>query len=127
MTRCRYGPRSLWNQSAPEERQDRLDEQRRLAHTVPNITRNNHHVPEATLKRWSTDGERVWAYRLLVSHRGVRNWRRELISGLTRYHSRKRCAVQGLECRRSAVHQGTRLQWAATPILAGSEPRVALC
>jgi hypothetical protein len=52
--------------------------------TMPNITRNNHYVPEATLKRWSMDGQRVWAYRLLVSHRGVRYWRPELISRLTR-------------------------------------------
>ena len=51
---------------------------------MPNITRNNHYVPEATLRRWSDDGVRVYAYRLLVSHRGVRSWRRELISGLTR-------------------------------------------
>lgn len=47
-------------------------------------TRNNHYVPEATLRRWSDDGERVWGYRLLVSHRGVRPWRRELISRITR-------------------------------------------
>jgi hypothetical protein len=41
-------------------------------------------VREATLRRWSDDGERVWGYRLLVSHRGVRPWRRELIARLTR-------------------------------------------
>jgi uncharacterized protein DUF4238 len=51
---------------------------------VPNITRNNHYVPEATLRRWSIDGERVWGYRLLASHAGVRSWRPELISRLTR-------------------------------------------
>jgi hypothetical protein len=51
---------------------------------VPNITRNNHYVPEATLKRWSIDGQRIWGYRLLVSHRGVRSSRQELISRLTR-------------------------------------------
>jgi uncharacterized protein DUF4238 len=51
---------------------------------VPSITRNNHYVPEATLKRWSADGQRVWAYRLLASHRGVRTWRLELINRLTR-------------------------------------------
>ena len=51
---------------------------------MANITRNNHYVREATLRRWSDDGERVWGYRLLVSHRGVRPWRRELIARLTR-------------------------------------------
>ena len=49
-----------------------------------NIARNNHYVPEATLRRWSQDGDRVWGYRLLVSHGGVRAWRPELIAGLTR-------------------------------------------
>lgn len=51
---------------------------------MANITRNNHYVPQATLKRWSHDGERVWAYRLLASHHGVRQWRSELIARLTR-------------------------------------------
>jgi hypothetical protein len=51
---------------------------------VGNIARNNHYVPAATLRRWSDDGERVWGYRLLVSHGGVRAWRPELIAGLTR-------------------------------------------
>jgi hypothetical protein len=51
---------------------------------VANITRNNHYVPQATLKRWSHDGERVWAYRLLASHHGVRQWRPELVARLTR-------------------------------------------
>jgi hypothetical protein len=51
---------------------------------VSGITRSNHYVPEAALRRWSDDGERVWGYRLLVSHRGVRSWRPELIGRLTR-------------------------------------------
>jgi hypothetical protein len=51
---------------------------------VANITRSNHYIPEATLKRWSIDGQRIWGYRLLVSHRGVRSWGRELISRLAR-------------------------------------------
>lgn len=51
---------------------------------VPNIARNNHYVPEATLRRWSEDETHVWGYRLLVSRRGMREWRRERISGLTR-------------------------------------------
>jgi hypothetical protein len=55
-----------------------------LNRAVANITRNNHYVPQATLKRWSHDGERVWAYRLLASHHGVRQWRPELIARLTR-------------------------------------------
>ena len=51
---------------------------------MSNIARNNHYVPEATLRRWSDDGVSVWGYRLLVSHRKVRDWRREPISRLTR-------------------------------------------
>lgn len=51
---------------------------------MPNIARSNHYVPEATLRRWSDDGDRVWGYRLLVSHRSVRQWRPELIARLTR-------------------------------------------
>jgi len=37
------------------------------------ITRDSQYVPHATLKRWSEDGIRVWAYRMRVSHLMFRN------------------------------------------------------
>ena len=38
------------------------------------ITRDSQYIPQATLRRWSEDGNRVWAYRLLVSHPNVLEW-----------------------------------------------------
>ena len=49
---------------------------------LPNITRNNHYVPQATLKRWSDDAAHVYAYRLLVSHPNVPEWEHRAIKGL---------------------------------------------
>ena len=46
------------------------------------ISRRSHYVPYATLKRWSDNGSDVWAYRLLVSHSDVPEWRRHPIRGL---------------------------------------------
>jgi len=75
-------PRIFEIQGSPENFYSARSTQNRAA--VANITRNNHYVPQATLKRWSHDGQSVWAYRLLVSHHGVRQWRSELIARLTR-------------------------------------------
>lgn len=49
-----------------------------------NITRESHYVPVATLRRWSEDGSRVWAYRLLVPHPNVPEWDLRSIRGLVR-------------------------------------------
>lgn len=51
---------------------------------LPNITRKNHYVPQATLQRWSDDGVHVYAYRLLVSHPNVPEWEPRAIRGLAR-------------------------------------------
>ena len=48
----------------------------------PNITRNNHYVPQTTLQRWSDDGTHVYAYRLLVSHPNVPEWQPRVIRRL---------------------------------------------
>ncbi|MEN3374575.1 DUF4238 domain-containing protein [Dechloromonas sp. ZS-1] len=42
--------------------------------------RNNHFVPRMHLARWATDGKRVWAYQLLVSHDNVPLWDHKSIS-----------------------------------------------
>ena len=46
------------------------------------ITRDSHYIPQATLRRWSEDGNNVWAYRLLVPHANVPLWQRKAIKGL---------------------------------------------
>ena len=38
------------------------------------VTRDNHFVPQAYLRRWSHRGTEVWTYRLLVSHAKVPEW-----------------------------------------------------
>ena len=52
---------------------------------MQNITRDNHYIPQAVLRQWSNDGERVHAYRILVSHSEVPEWELRSISG-TAYH-----------------------------------------
>ena len=42
--------------------------------------RTNHFVPHMHLARWATDGKRVWAYQLLVSHDNVPLWDHKSIS-----------------------------------------------
>ena len=48
----------------------------------PEIARDNHYVPMAMLRRWSTDGAHLVAYRILVSTPKVPEWRRRPIRGL---------------------------------------------
>ena len=52
---------------------------------MQNITRDNHYIPQAVPHQWSNDGERVHAYRILVSHSEVPEWELRSISG-TAYH-----------------------------------------
>jgi hypothetical protein len=51
---------------------------------MPEITRESHYVPQATLRRWSDDDAHVWAYRLLVSHQNVPEWKRYSIREITK-------------------------------------------
>lgn len=48
----------------------------------PGLVRENHYVPRALLRRWSTDGKTVWAYRLLVSHSNVPQWQKMSVRNL---------------------------------------------
>lgn len=48
----------------------------------PGITRDNHFVPQALLRRWSTDGTNLHAYRLLVPDARVPEWEQKAIRGL---------------------------------------------
>jgi Protein of unknown function (DUF4238) len=43
--------------------------------TEAQVHRDNHYVPRSYLKRWSRDGSKVCAYRILVSHSSVPLWR----------------------------------------------------
>ena len=47
--------------------------------------RDNHYVPCSYLKRWSSDGHRVWVYRVLVAHDRVPIWRQTSTRGIA-YH-----------------------------------------
>ena len=51
---------------------------------MPDITRDSHYVPQATLRRWSNDGVYVYAYRILVSHDSVPEWVKQPIKSMTR-------------------------------------------
>lgn len=46
------------------------------------ITRDSHYVPRAMLRRWSSDGTHVFAYRTLVSTPRVPEWQPKAIRGL---------------------------------------------
>lgn len=50
-----------------------------------NIARDSHYVPMAMLRRWSTNGTHLFAYRILVSTSKVPEWRKKPIRGLA-YH-----------------------------------------
>ncbi|MBM4169725.1 MAG: DUF4238 domain-containing protein [Ignavibacteria bacterium] len=47
--------------------------------------RDSHFLPSLYLRKWSTDGTRVWLYRLLVSRHDVPDWKRASIKGIA-YH-----------------------------------------
>ena len=47
-----------------------------------NISRDNHYVPLAMLRRWSTDGVHLFGYRLLVPHLQYPVWRRHYLKGI---------------------------------------------
>ena len=49
---------------------------------APSITRDSHYIAQASLRRWSIDGTRVYAYRTLVSRPEVPEWRLRPIRGL---------------------------------------------
>ena len=49
---------------------------------MPNLTHDSHYVPQATLRCWSDDGNRVYAYRILVSRAEVPEWELRSIRGL---------------------------------------------
>lgn len=50
------------------------------------LRRNHHYVPCGYLKRWADPEERVWAYRILVSHPRVPPWKLTSLRGVA-YHS----------------------------------------
>jgi hypothetical protein len=46
------------------------------------IARDSHYVPMAALRRWSTDGTHLFAYRILVPTPKIPEWRRRSIRGV---------------------------------------------
>jgi Protein of unknown function (DUF4238) len=53
-----------------------------LGYHMLNITRDNHYVSQASLRRWSCDGTSVYASRLLVSRAQVPEWELSSIRGI---------------------------------------------
>lgn len=49
---------------------------------MPKLKRNNHFVPQLYLRQWSPDGNKIWAYRTLVSCKNVPYWEFKSISRL---------------------------------------------
>ncbi len=49
---------------------------------MANVAHDSHYVPQAALRRWSADGKRVYAYRLLVSRAEVPDWELRSVRGL---------------------------------------------
>ena len=68
--------RHLIRSGGPELRPWRLQ--------VPDITRESHYVPQATLRRWSEDNVHVWAYRILAPTESIEPWQACAIRGLTK-------------------------------------------
>lgn len=54
--------------------------------TEEHFHRNNHFVSRGHLKRWALADDRVWMYRILVSHAQVPLWKKRSIRGLA-YHT----------------------------------------
>jgi hypothetical protein len=54
--------------------------------TAKEFHRDNHYVPQAYLKNWGDASNRIWAYRLLVSHHNVPLWKHTSIKGIA-YHA----------------------------------------
>ena len=48
----------------------------------PGYHRANHYIPQGYLRQWAHDEARIWTYRTLVSHPGVREWRSHSIKGI---------------------------------------------
>ena len=46
------------------------------------LSRDNHFVSRAYLRNWSDDGDRLYAYRTLVSHENVSQWTLRSIRGI---------------------------------------------
>lgn len=49
---------------------------------MPRLTHDNHFLSQGYLRNWSTDGRRVFAYRILVSHPNVPEWSARSIRGV---------------------------------------------
>lgn len=54
--------------------------------------RDNHYVPRSYLKRWTSDGTKLWSYRVLVSHPQVPLWRKLSTRGIA-YHEHLYTAI----------------------------------
>ena len=50
------------------------------------LHRKNHFVPQFYLKKWSSDGHKIWGYKLLVPHQNVPLWKLYSIKSIA-YHS----------------------------------------
>lgn len=61
------------------------------------VAHENHYVPQAMLRRWSLDGEWVYAYRTLVSNSDVPQWEPQRIRGLAKQRDLYTTIAEGRE------------------------------
>lgn len=52
------------------------------SNTQVSLTRDNHYVQQALMRRWSVDATTLWAYRTLVSHAHIPEWKQKAIKGI---------------------------------------------
>lgn len=63
----------------------------------PQITHANHYVPQAMLRRWSTDGTQLFTYRILVPNENFPEWKLRAVSGFAFHRDLYTICVGGKE------------------------------
>ncbi|MBI2471873.1 MAG: DUF4238 domain-containing protein [Planctomycetes bacterium] len=64
--------------------------------TKTSFSKDNHYVSQGYLKRWSSSHEKVWTYRVVVSHEQVPQWKESSIEGVAKHlHLYTRIAAGG--------------------------------
>lgn len=81
------------------------------------IVRNNHFVQQAYLRRWSSDGIRVWEYAVLVPHTNFPEWRAAPIKSIASHTDLYTTIENGAESDRFETWMNEEFETPATPAL----------